>query len=186
MTGSSEAAQRAAAKTLVTGGVRSGKSAVAERLLSDAAAVTYVACGPPADSDPEWAARVAMHQARRGAGWQTVESTDLPAVLGCAGNPVLVDCLGTWLTAQLDDLQAWEREQATWGPTLDARIEAMAAAIDRCPQRVVVVTNEVGWSLVSEHRSGRLFTDRLGWLNQTVAAVCADVQLVVAGRVITL
>jgi adenosylcobinamide kinase/adenosylcobinamide-phosphate guanylyltransferase len=44
------------------------------------------------------------------------------------------------------------------------------------------VTNEVGWGLVSEHRSGRVFTDLLGRVNQQVAAASDEVVLLVAGR----
>ena len=48
------------------------------------------------------------------------------------------------------------------------------------------MTNEVGLGLVSEHRSGRIFTDRLGGLNQAVARVSDQVMLMVAGRPCTL
>jgi adenosylcobinamide kinase/adenosylcobinamide-phosphate guanylyltransferase len=51
---------------------------------------------------------------------------------------------------------------------------------------VVVVTNEVGWSLVPTTPSGRFFQDELGRLDAQVAAVAAHVHLVVAGRVLDL
>ena len=51
---------------------------------------------------------------------------------------------------------------------------------------VVVVTNEVGWGVVSEYRSGRMFADNLGRLNQQVAAACDQVFLMVAGRPLSL
>ena len=51
---------------------------------------------------------------------------------------------------------------------------------------VVLVTNEVGLGVVPEHRSGRLFRDLLGIVNQRFAAACDEVHLVVAGRVLRL
>ena len=84
-------------RVLVTGGVRSGKSAHAESLLADRTAVRYVAPGPVHD-DADWAARITAHQARRPTSWSTVETHDLATALA-TDQPVLVDCLGTWLTA---------------------------------------------------------------------------------------
>lgn len=178
--------------TLVTGGIRSGKSAVAEALVSTAPGpaggqVTYVATGPLADAgaDPEWAARVQAHRARRPEHWRTLETRDLPAALSALDGPALVDCLGTWLTAHLDALDAWERDRSAWEPALRERIDALTAALAACPNDVVLVTNEVGLSLVSEHRSGRIFADWLGWANQAVADVADRVDLVVSGHVLT-
>ena len=67
-------------RTLVTGGVRSGKSRHAESLLLPPnlpvdAPVSYLACGPQRD-DADWALRVARHRERRPSSWSTVESTD--------------------------------------------------------------------------------------------------------------
>ena len=174
-------------KVLVTGGVRSGKSRHAEELLADLPAVTYVAPGPTVeeDPDPDWAARLAAHRARRPAGWTTLESRDLAGALEREG-PVMVDCLGTWLSAVLDRAEAWERPsrevQALVSEQLDAAVGALAAA--RGP--VVLVTNEVGLGVVPAHRSGRLFRDLLGTVNQSLATACDEVHLVVAGRVLRL
>ncbi|NUR81503.1 MAG: bifunctional adenosylcobinamide kinase/adenosylcobinamide-phosphate guanylyltransferase [Dermatophilaceae bacterium] len=178
-------ARRAATTTLVTGPVRSGKSRHAEDLLWQSESVTYVATGTVATpDDPEWSRRVADHQSRRPASWRTVETADVAAVVEAAREPVLVDCLGTWLTALVDE--------AGWDD-LVAAAELVRAAGHRLVESlgvatvpVVVVTNEVGWSLVPTTPSGRFFQDELGRLNARVASVAARVHLVVAGRVLDL
>lgn len=166
-------------RVLVTGGVRSGKSHHAESLLTGP--VTYVAPGPTAD-DADWAARIAAHQERRPADWTTVESHDLVGVLATTPGDMLVDCLGTWLTARLDALAVWDAPGAEWAGALDAEFDAVVDALAARREPAVLVSNEVGLGLVAPHRSGRIFADSLGRLNQRVAAVCDRVVLVVAGQ----
>ena len=174
-------------RILVTGGVRSGKSTHAEALLGDEAA-TYVAPGPtPAsEADPDWVARIAAHRARRPASWTTLETQDLAEALGHAEHPVLVDCLGTWLTALIDAADAWEQDADSVHDLVVSRADEVAEAVRACGHDVVVVTNEVGLGVVPGHRSGRLFRDLLGTVNQRIAAACDEVHLVVAGRVLRL
>ncbi len=174
-------------KVLVTGGVRSGKSTHAEQLLADEAGVTYVAPGPTPeeDTDPDWAARIAAHRARRPAHWTTLETRDLARALA-GGGAVLVDCLGTWLTAVLDEAELWEAGADAVHDHVATRTDAAVRALRAAPGPVVVVTNEVGLGVVPEHRSGRLFRDLLGVVNQRFAAGCDEVHLVVAGRVLRL
>ncbi len=171
------------ARVLVTGGVRSGKSRYAEGLLDPNAPAVYVTPGYPADPavDVEWAARVAAHRSRRPAAWRTAETLDLARVITAASSPVLVDCLGTWVTRLIDSWEAWETPVGEWLPTFDAEVSALTAAVAASPS-VVLVSNEVGWGIVSEHRSARVFADQLGRANQAVAAVCDRVVLMVAGR----
>jgi len=175
-------------KTLVTGGVRSGKSFHAESMLVGEPSVTYVAPGPEADpqSDPEWAARVAAHQARRPGHWRTAETHDLADAVTQAEGAVLIDCLGTWLTSTIDELDGWDSTLEDWQPVLMQRLDEACSAIAAHPHAVVAVTNEVGLGVVPEHRSGRVFRDLLGLVNQRVATECDDVLLVVAGRVLKL
>lgn len=178
-------------RILVTGGVRSGKSTHAEALVRDLAgggAATYVAAGPSPDveADPDWAARIAAHRARRPSAWSTVETTDVAAAVRAAGDPVLVDCLGTWLTAVVDAADAWEQESDAVHALVLAGVDDLVAALHASCSDVVLVTNEVGLGVVPEHRSGRLFRDLLGTVNQRVAAACDEVHLVVAGRVLRL
>lgn len=172
-------------RILVTGGVRSGKSTHAEALIGDRAAC-YVAAGPTpdAESDPDWTARVAAHRARRPDSWATLETQDLAGAIRQAEVPVLIDCLGTWITAVIDSAGAWEQDVEVVQDLVLSSAEEVIDALRACEHDVVVVTNEVGLGVVPEHRSGRLFRDLLGTLNQRVATVCDEVHLVVAGRVL--
>ncbi|WP_300677632.1 bifunctional adenosylcobinamide kinase/adenosylcobinamide-phosphate guanylyltransferase [Nocardioides sp.] len=177
-------------KVLVTGGVRSGKSRHAEELLIDAPTpITYVAPGPTPDedTDPDWLARIEAHRASRPGSWTTLESRDLAAALATDGS-VIVDCLGTWLTALLDSAELWEASSADALAAVTAALDSAVAALEArsSEETIVLVTNEVGLGVVPAHRSGRLFRDLLGVTNQRLAAVCDEVHLVIAGRVLTL
>ncbi|NYI78775.1 bifunctional adenosylcobinamide kinase/adenosylcobinamide-phosphate guanylyltransferase [Nocardioides panzhihuensis] len=178
-------------RILVTGGVRSGKSRHAESLLAATPSVAYVAPGPTLEEepDPDWAARLASHRARRPARWRTVESRDLAGALTkglAAGDAVIVDCLGTWLTAVMDARELWESTSEEATAVVSALVDDAAAVLEQQRGDVVLVTNEVGLGVVPAHRSGRLFRDLLGLVNQRLAAACDEVHLVIAGRVLKL
>lgn len=181
-------------RTLVLGGVRSGKSAHAEQLLADRAQVTYVATGGLGRTDGEWSARVAAHRERRPGSWRTVETVDLVEVLNAATGPVLIDCLGTWLTGMMDRHRLWdglESAAADGGAARDAalaavtdEVDALLVAWDRVAAPVIAVSNEVGSGVVPASASGRLFRDELGRLNTRIAAASEQVIWVIAGRAV--
>ncbi|MEW2377635.1 bifunctional adenosylcobinamide kinase/adenosylcobinamide-phosphate guanylyltransferase [Micromonospora sp. NPDC047812] len=166
---------------LVLGGIRSGKSEFAESLVADAPTVRYVATAAdaPAD-DAEWAARLAAHRARRPETWTTEETADDPRrladVIASAGpnETLLVDDLGGWATVLLDPAHQPADDTAT--------IAELAAAVRSCAARLVLVSPEVGLSLVPTTPLGRAFTDALGAANRAVADACDAVVLVVAGQ----
>ncbi len=173
-------------RELVLGGARSGKSHYAEQRLAAVPDVTYVATSGARPDDREWAARIARHRARRPASWHTAETSDLAPVLAQApaGSAVLVDCLTLWLTAVLDETQAWDGPDGN--DVVERRIAELVAALATTAAQVVLVSNEVGSGVVPAYASGRLFQDRLGELNTRIAAVCDEVTLVVAGRPVRL
>ncbi|ULP48073.1 bifunctional adenosylcobinamide kinase/adenosylcobinamide-phosphate guanylyltransferase [Mycolicibacter virginiensis] len=174
-----------ATRTLVLGGARSGKSAHAEALLAREPAVTYLATGGVREGDPEWAERVRLHRARRPDSWRTVETTDVAEELRSAPHALLLDCLGTWLTARMDLHHVWDGDDGLDDGVLDpvhADIDELVAAWRDCPAPVVAVSNEVGSGVVPPTASGRLFRDLLGVLNARIAAASDEVVLMVAGR----
>ena len=165
-------------RVLVLGGSRSGKSAHAEALVADAGAVTYLATSPPVPGDAEWAERVAAHRARRPAAWTTVETT-APSDLLRRGT-VLVDSITTWVTALMDETGVWAAEPGAHDRLAD-RVDALVNAWAMTPAHVVAVSDEVGLGVVPETRSGRLFRDTLGSVNQRLAGTADEVWFVVAG-----
>ncbi|MFB4299460.1 bifunctional adenosylcobinamide kinase/adenosylcobinamide-phosphate guanylyltransferase [Actinomadura sp. NTSP31] len=168
-------------RTLLLGGSRSGKSAEAELRLAGCPDVLYVATGPVRDDDPEWTRRVEAHRSRRPAWWKTAETTDLAGVLGSASGAVLVDGIGTWLAAAMDDAGAWDDP-----PRVLPAVDDLVAAWRGTAARVVAVSDEVGFSLVPTTASGRAFRDMIGLVNQRLAAESEEAALVVAGRVLEL
>jgi adenosylcobinamide kinase/adenosylcobinamide-phosphate guanylyltransferase len=190
-------------RVLVLGGARSGKSRHAELRLAAEPEVTYLAAGPyPAGgvpADPDWAGRVAAHQARRPPWWQTVESPEAAATLRSASGAVLFDGAGTWLAAVMDESGAWDADAdaGNSGPgersrlalaqaLVGAKVDELIEAWRRTQARVVAVSDEVGSSVHPPTRAGRLFRDQLGWLNQRLAAESEETVLMVAGRALTL
>lgn len=173
-------------RTLVTGGVRSGKSRHAVELFADIHDVTFVAPGSAVDpDDPDWERRIAHHRESRPGTWSTLETSDLTAALDTTTGPVLVDCLATWVTATVDELGLWEAPADEVRDAVAEHTAALGDAVAR-HESVVLVTNEVGSGVVPAHRSGSLFRDLLGAVNQTVAQACDEVHLVVCGRVLRL
>ena len=81
-------------------------------------------------------------------------------------------------------MEAWQRPRAEWEPRWNDRTQELLRAWRDAD--VVAVTNEVGWGIVPEHASGRLFADLLVRLDQQVAAVSDEVWLLVMGRPIAL
>lgn len=166
--------------TLVLGGARSGKSALAERLAAAGGgaaggtvggAVTYLATMRVGD-DAALAERVARHRERRPSHWVTVEAgDDLAAALDNAGGTVLLDSLGPWVAGHRD---------------FAADVDGLCAALRRRAGDTVIVSDEVGLGVVPSTAIGGQFRDALGTVNQAVAAVADRVLLVVAGRVLSL
>jgi adenosylcobinamide kinase / adenosylcobinamide-phosphate guanylyltransferase len=161
--------------TLVLGGARSGKSRYAEGLIAALPPPwkppwTYLATAEARDD--EMKERIAMHRARRGPTWRTVEAPKdiAEAVAKSQPAPVLIDCLTLWLS----NLMLAESD-------IDGETARLERALDAASAPVVLVANEVGSGIVPEYPLGRKFRDWQGILNQRIAARADRVVLMVAG-----
>lgn len=162
---------------LVLGGAASGKSRYAQSLAeAEAGSLLYVATA--CAGDDEMAQRIARHQQLRGERWQTLEVMyDLAGEIPAASkghSVILIDCITLWLTNLL--LANEEQPARVW-----AAVDAFVASLDQVTTKVIMVSNEVGLSLVPEYPLGRLFRDLAGQVNQRLAQRADQVCLVTAG-----
>jgi adenosylcobinamide kinase/adenosylcobinamide-phosphate guanylyltransferase len=175
--------------TLVLGPRRSGKSRVAERIAVESRApVTVIA--PLTVTDDEMAARVAAHRAARPSGWTTVETIELVDAINNApaGDTVLLDSLGTWVSEIL--WRAGALEEGAGGTAAAEQVRAGAAAFAAAARErsglTIVVAEEAGWGPVPPSGVTRLWLDVLGDAAQTLSAAADRALLVVAGRTVEL
>ncbi|MGH1353906.1 MAG: bifunctional adenosylcobinamide kinase/adenosylcobinamide-phosphate guanylyltransferase [Thalassovita sp.] len=158
--------------TLVLGGAGSGKSLWAENLaIRGAENRIYLATARVWDD--EMRTKVDQHRAQRGPNWTTIEAPlNVSDALSSATSDqaVLLDCATMWLSNHLLD-----------GNDLEAEESAFLSALASCQAPIVVVSNEVGMSVVPENALARQFREAQGLLNQKLAAQADLVVAVMAG-----
>jgi adenosylcobinamide kinase / adenosylcobinamide-phosphate guanylyltransferase len=170
-------------KELVLGGARSGKSAYAEgRAQASKRAVVCLVTATAGDE--EMARRIAMHRARRPAGWVVVEEPFALAVslerLATAQTCVVVDCLTLWLSNMLFPGAVPDARQPITQDFARERA-ALLECLPRLPGQVIFVANEVGLGVVPLGADTRRFCDEAGRLNQDIARLCDRVIFMAAG-----
>ena len=163
------------AKTLILGGVKSGKSRLAEqRAIKSKLAVCYVATARADDSEMQQ--RIALHQQQRPAHWTTIEvPLNLAAALqqqDSADKCILVDCLTLWLTNLLlsDDENLLTNE-----------IQRLLETLPTLQADIILVSNETSMGIVPMGELTRRFCDEAGSLHQQLAVLMDNVILTVAG-----
>jgi adenosylcobinamide kinase/adenosylcobinamide-phosphate guanylyltransferase len=158
------------------GGARSGKSSYALQLASRSERVAFLATATASDEDMRQ--RITRHQAERSASWTTYEvPLDLETTLQTQANgyqAIIIDCLTLW-TANL--LHHYNQDSQA----VLERADAFCQTLHESRSRLIIVSNEVGDSVVPAYESGRVFRDVLGAVNQRVARVADRVLLMVAG-----
>lgn len=163
--------------TLFIGGTRSGKSALAEKAaLNYKEPRLYVATAVSTDDEME--KRIAVHKKRRKGLFDTIEEAlFLDKVVSEKNNHynvIMIDCLTFWYNNLFFYFDNIEKRENVAGLFLDSLKQTKTA--------IILVTNEVGLSVVPENKLAREFIDFSGKMNQKIASICHDVYFVVSGK----
>jgi adenosylcobinamide kinase/adenosylcobinamide-phosphate guanylyltransferase len=166
--------------TLISGPAGGGKSRWAEQLAAESGLqVVYLATGPLLADDVEWQQRLRRHRERRPPSWRCREVqgalSEALAELR-SGEIGLVDSLGTWVAAHLD------QEEEAWGQ----QCESLLAAVQTSAAPLLLVCEEVGWGLVPATAAGGRFRSRLAPLQRRLADAAGACWLVLQGRALDL
>ncbi|MFC0228435.1 bifunctional adenosylcobinamide kinase/adenosylcobinamide-phosphate guanylyltransferase [Serratia aquatilis] len=173
---------------LITGGARSGKSSLAERLAAGSSeSVLYIATSVV--TDDEMAERVRLHRQARPAHWRTWEGSQwLDRVIEqqvAGGEAVILECITTWIANLMfeltGDIPVEEIDFDAVEALIQQRTSELLAACARSPAAIYLVTNELGMGIVPENRLARHFRDIAGRVNQRLAAAAESVFLVISG-----
>lgn len=173
----------------VTGGQRSGKSTFAESLLKDNKNVGYIATSIVTDN--EMKERVEIHKNSRPKEWRTIEAyRNISSHIGNE-DAYILECLGTMTgnimydyTKDLDsiDIETSKKiEDEIYG-----EIKKLVDIINENNQDLIIVTNEVGFTLTSTNQVGRVYTDILGRINQRVGKLSDTAYMIVSGMEVRL
>ena len=158
----------------VLGGARSGKSRFAEERTRAFAAEESIYIATAECRDAEMESRIALHRSRRGTAWRTIEApyrlAETLAAEAHDDKAILVDCLTLWLTNHL-----------LAEANLEVESNRLISVLTAAEGPVVLVSNEVGLSIVPENALARQFRDEAGRLNQKVAAIADEAWFVAAG-----
>ena len=158
---------------LITGGIRSGKSAYAEKLaLSLAPNPVYMATAHVWDE--EFRQRVIRHQQARGPEWTNIEEEKYLSKHLVEGRVVLIDCVTLWCTNYFFESESKVQEA----------LEKVQKEFDLFVNQdatFIFVTNEIGLGGTSENELQRKFADMQGWMNQYIATLADEVTLMVSG-----
>ena len=161
--------------SLILGGVKSGKSRLAEQQALDSGlTVSYIATAHAGDKEMQQ--RISHHQQSRPSHWQTIEEPlHLAAMIQQHNHPkhcVLVDCLTLWLTNLLlhqDD------------KLLKSEVDALVNTIKDLDCTLIMVSNETNMGIVPVGELSRRYCDEIGLLHQQLAQQCDSVILTIAG-----
>ena len=176
---------------LVTGGSRSGKSTFAEKLYDNNDDVTYIATAIITDDEME--SRIKIHQETRNHNWKTIEQyKDLhKRVEQIDSKNILLDCVTVMISNLIFDSD-YNFDQVTHfdiihlEKEITTQFELLIKEVRLQNKNLVLVTNEVGYGLVSEYKLGRIFSDITGRVNQKLALWSNEVYLVACGLPIKL
>lgn len=186
----------------VTGGARSGKSSFAEELcINQNNATAYIATSIPFDE--EMKDRVRKHRESRPSNWTTYEIYEdvykIINEISKTHKTIILDCVTLLVTnlmfgskeinsrfeniCDIDEYyeKAKRNEINEIEEYIKDQVKKLINEIKKTDLYVVIVTNEIGMSVVSSNKISRIYTDIVGRINQQIAKESDEVYFVVSG-----
>jgi len=162
-------------KTLILGGIKSGKSKYAEQCAhASGKKVTIIATATA--EDEEMRERILKHQQQRDNRWSLIEEPiQLDHILeqhSNANNCLLIDCLTLWLCNLLS---------LNNKATLQAHIDNFVIQVKQSSAQIIMVSNETSMGIIPMGELTRQYCDEAGKLHQQIAQHCDRVVLTIAG-----
>ena len=161
---------------LVSGGVKSGKSEFAEYLASKEENLTYVALSELRPNDAKWQKKVSTHKLRRPKNWNVIETENLLPIIQADKGSLLIDSLGGFIVNTL------EKKDEEWRNCLNKLLYYLKIY----KSKVIIVSEQTGWGLVSEFEIGNLYTERLGISLKEITKISKENWLTINGKAIRL
>ena len=163
----------------ITGPTKSGKSKLAEFLMTVQDPVTYIATSKPRPHDPDWQKRIDLHRKRRPDSWTLIEyPKDICKAIESikCNQSILIDSLGGLVEHHLiEEYDQWNNFQVKFLNCLSDD--------NFC---IVVVSEEVGWGIVPATPIGHLFRERHSALASLISRQSKKRWLAVNGTAIDL
>lgn len=171
--------------TYITGGERSGKSAFAEHLYKNINDVCYIATAYYDKNDEEMKDRIKKHREMRNPFWRTFEDYKNLTLAIENEDYYFLDCVTNLVSRIMFDLSF----NKDINPDLIKKIEIEAikeleeliVAVKNQEKNLILVSNEIGMTMIPMDKLGRAFTDILGRVNQRLAKLSDEAYLVVSG-----
>ncbi|MEQ1543975.1 bifunctional adenosylcobinamide kinase/adenosylcobinamide-phosphate guanylyltransferase [Methyloglobulus sp.] len=162
-------------KTLFIGGIKSGKSRLAEAYILEQAKQKPYYLATTEFIDDEMRQRIAIHLLRREGCFITIEEPiQLLNILRDCPGPVLIECVSMWLNNML-------YHKKTEDSILQELTDVMALSSD-----MVFVLNEVGLAVIADNPLARQYVDLSGKVGQLLGERCEQVFFCCAGLSIPL
>ena len=126
--------------------------------------VTYIATGLGSNQDKAWQARLKKHINRRPDFWQLIES-NVNIVATIKKTPpksyILIDSLGGLVYSQLKE------DECTWNKFTTKFISLLS----KKSRNMIIVSEEVGWSVIPYSHEGYIFRERLTLLSESLSKI---------------
>lgn len=162
----------------ITGGERSGKSSYAQKLAESLSDTPYY-LATARIWDKDFQKRVDRHVSDRDQRWTTIEEEkDISNVIP-ENSVVVIDCVTLWLTNYFVDTKYDVQKSLNLAKDEISKLKKINATL-------IIISNEIGMGIHSEHESGRKFTELQGWTNQEIAKVADKAFFMVSGLALQL